>query len=208
MMTHQRWRTFVIEDHPLMRDALVHMVTKEPDFEVVGKEVPSDLGVLEAARPDLVLLDVQLTDPYPDGFAVLKKIRVRYPGWKVVIFSAHEMYREGAAKLGAHAFVIKTEPPATILAILRRVMRGEPGPAEDNGDPEAMAKVMSLTKAEAKVGYLLAVEGLSVDEIAQRLGIVSYTVRDHKKNLFAKLGVHTIANAVRVLLAGGIRWPT
>jgi DNA-binding NarL/FixJ family response regulator len=83
-------RILVVDDHPIVRDGLVAILTTQPDFEVVG-EAPNGAEAVERARllnPDLMLLDLEM--PGMDGVEVIRRLREAMPEIRVIVFTAFD----------------------------------------------------------------------------------------------------------------------
>src|SRR6478609_6386697 len=78
---------FIVDDHPIVRQGLALLINREPDLAVCGdaEEAATALRLIEATRPDLVVVDISLNGP--DGLDLLKDIRTRYPALPVLILS-------------------------------------------------------------------------------------------------------------------------
>ncbi len=193
-----RTTLFVIDDHPLVREALNMLADSADDLRVVGSSESASAAIepLQRLSPDLVLLDIDLG--HEDGLEWLPRVAAAAPGARILILTAlREPARdEEALRAGARGLVLKSAPPGTLLQAIRGVATGAlwfdtsalgrahaPGAPASNG-----AKGSSLTAREREIVSLIA-EGLRNDEIARRLGITPKTVKNHLTALFEKVGV-------------------
>src|SRR4051794_30767846 len=121
-----RRRIFLVDDHPIVQQALADMLNHEPDFEVCGttKNARLALDMIEKLRPDLVILDLVLQGA--NGIEVLKDIRVRYPKQLVLMLSMHDesVYAFRALRAGAAGYIMKAEATEKLLSAVRLVMEG------------------------------------------------------------------------------------
>src|SRR5436305_11949307 len=99
---------FIVDDHPIVRQGLALLINREPDLAVCGdaEEAGSALQLIEAMRPDLVVVDLSLNGP--DGIDLLKNIRARYPDLPVLILSMLDelLYAERALRAAAHGYIM------------------------------------------------------------------------------------------------------
>jgi DNA-binding NarL/FixJ family response regulator len=191
---------FVIDDHPLVREALNMLADAAGDLRVVGGSESASAAIepLQRLSPDLVLLDIDLG--HEDGLEWLPRVAAAAPGARILILTAlREPARdEEALRAGARGLVLKSAPPETLLQAIRGVATGAlwfdtsalahahaQGASTSSG---GKGKGSSLTAREREIVSLIA-EGLRNDEIARRLGITPKTVKNHLTALFEKVGV-------------------
>src|SRR5277367_3984824 len=95
---------FIVDDHPIVRQGLALLINREPDLAVCGdaEEANSALRLIEAMKPDLVVVDISLSGP--DGLDLLKSIRTSSPGLPVLMLSMldESLYAERALRAGAN----------------------------------------------------------------------------------------------------------
>jgi DNA-binding NarL/FixJ family response regulator len=216
-MARRPYRVFIVEDAPLTLDALKEVIGRCRDLVCVGASstVLEDLVPLRQARADILLLDIMLPYPYPRGFDVLARVRRELPEVRVVAYSAQRQLIKSAVALGASGVLDKDAPPEELIATLLKVGDGEQSfPASilpcTPCDPAAIQRVSRLTKRQREVGSLMANGTTSTTAIAEALGLAATTVGDFKKQMYETLEVHNDANAVRILIMGGILitdWP-
>lgn len=117
-------RVFLVEDSPLLRERLEKMLAAIPGAENVGHAPSADSAIagIEATRPDVVVLDIQLERG--TGFDVLRAVRPKQPqiAFYVLTNFAHDGYRRMAEKLGARGFFDKSKEIEALQAALRATM--------------------------------------------------------------------------------------
>jgi DNA-binding NarL/FixJ family response regulator len=204
----------VVDDHPLFAEALGARLSREPDLAVLTPATGSrQARATLAVNPvDVVLLDVVLGDE--SGLDLLDEIRDRHPAARAVMLTATGTVDAAvtAVRRGALAWVPKTTSPEELVAVIRGVLRGEA-----HIPPELLGGVLrelsgavpggplaGMTAREREILQCL-VDGLSRTEIAGRLYLSVNTVRTHTQNLFGKLGVHSVLEAVAVAMHAGMR---
>jgi DNA-binding NarL/FixJ family response regulator len=181
---------FLVDDHALFREGLRHLF-RDLDASVRVTEAAGARQALELLRArddlDLVLLDLALPDARP--FEVLEASRRLQPQVPVVVVSASQdrFEIERAMALGAQAYVFKSSSSATMLAAVRRVLKGEIVAPDIAGEPAA-AREAPLTERQIEVLRLLA-RGLSNKEIGDQLGLAENTIKIHLGHIYRTLGV-------------------
>ena len=161
------------------------------------------IELVDALRPDLVLLDLRLPDM--TGIDVGKEILARAPEVRVIALSATEEPSTVRAlrRAGFHGFLPKTTRVDHVIAVARSTHRAgvwpsTPAPRQREADRRTPR---GLTPRENEVLDLL-IEGCSAPQIATRLGIATNTARSHIQNILAKLQVHTRLEAIAVATGG------
>jgi DNA-binding NarL/FixJ family response regulator len=211
-----RVRVMVVDDHPMWRDAV------ERDLEQAGLDVVAvaadgreALARFPAARPDVVVLDLQI--PEPDGVQVTAEVVQQDPSVRVLILSASGEHADvlSAVKAGATGYLVKSASREELLTAVRRVAVGDPvftpglaglvlgefqrisdAPAADPSEPR-------LTDRETEVLKLVA-KGLSYRQIADRLVLSHRTVQNHVQNTLRKLQMHNRVELTRYAIEHGL----
>ncbi|EWM67695.1 DNA-binding response regulator [Micromonospora chalcea] len=210
-------RVMVVDDHPMWREGVARDLT-EAGHQVVATsgEGRQAVRVAAAARPDLVVLDLQLPDI--SGVEVIRGLRAALPEVRVLMLSASGEPQGvlDAVKAGATGYLVKSAAPAEFLDAVRRTAAGEPvftpglaglvlgeyrrlaaaPPAPDDDAPR-------LTERETEVLRLVA-KGLSYKQIADRLGLSHRTVQNHVQNTLGKLQLHNRVELTRYAIERGL----
>lgn len=201
---------FVVDDHPIVRHALVQLIDAQDDLRVAGEghDVFQSLEKIRDIRPDVCVVDIGLGQS--SGLDLVRILGVEHPEIGILIISAFDeaLYAERALRLGARGFVMKHEPPGVLMDAIRRVAEGAvyvsaqvaDGLLERMGAGRADAveelPLSRLTDRELEVFRLLG-SGRSVREIAATLSIRVKTVESHREHLKAKLGLRSSAELLR-----------
>jgi len=208
---------YLVDDQAMIRGALRSLLSKHPDFEVVGE---SDDGrkaaeVVAELCPDVMLLDI--TMPGISGLDTIPLIRAASPSTKIVMLTHHEgeSFVEHALKAGAEGYLSKDSDPAELFLALKAVSRGDPyvSPRVAKGivqrarsvrEPDTSStRVDGLTPREREIFQLLAI-GKANKEIAFQLEISLSTVKKHRENLQRKLDCHSAAELARMAIREGL----
>ncbi|HRW72728.1 response regulator transcription factor [Ottowia sp.] len=179
---------YVIDDHPLMREAIVMVLRRvRPGSEVVELSQLSDLDrvVAKNSPPELFCLDLKLPDTV--GISGVKLLKGQYPHVPLAVISATPAadVEEWCTEAGADVYVEKSAGASEIALALRAMLQTDTefGEAEEGAAPDT-----KLSKRQKQLIVMLD-EGLSNREIAERLGISEHTVKVHLWRLFRRLGV-------------------
>jgi two-component system nitrate/nitrite response regulator NarL len=204
-------RVALVDDHPVVRHGLRLVLAGAPGFEVVGDAgtEAAALDLVEATRPDVLLLDLTLADE--DGIRLLRAVRSRFPEVRIVILTMHrdsETVRQALAS-GAAGYLVKGAESDDLFEAIRAVSRGErylhssvTGAIVD--DSIRWHKAGSgLSPREREILGLIA-SGRSPADVAWRLGISVHTVRRHIANLSDKLGIHGMSGLTRYAIQNGL----
>ena len=193
---------YVIDDHPLMRDAITMLVHRvRPGLKVVS--VPK-LNVLDSTverqgLPELFCLDLKLPDTL--GLSGLHSIKARYPNIPLVIVTGSEAsdYEAACLEAGADLFLEKASNPNVIIEGLRSLL-----PADETVDTaDAAAPVPTKLSKRQKQLILMLDQGLSNRDIAEKLSISEHTVKVHFWRLFRRLGVNSRTQALHFARTNG-----
>src|SRR5215470_13339696 len=119
-------RVLVVDDHPIVRQGLVGVLSDEADLEVVGETGSGREAIALAARlrPDVVLLDLEM--PELDGVAAIPQLRAVYPAVEVLVFTAYDTDERvlGAVRAGARGYLLKGASAEEITRGIRTDVAG------------------------------------------------------------------------------------
>jgi len=204
-------KTIIVDDHKLFRMTLNMALTSCPDITVVG-EAGSGAALfrlLETASADMVLLDVVLPDM--SGIEIARRLRCDYPALKILAISAEKTGETVRPLLdaGIDGFISKEAGEVDeIVRAMRLITDGEEYFGKDIStiiyeiyvSKKHTADITpKLTDRELEI-ILLCRDGLQSKEIADRLGITTFTVNTHKNNIFKKLGINTTVEMIQYAL--------
>src|SRR3954447_22238922 len=209
-------RVMVVDDHPLCRDAVERdLAAAGLDVVAVAADGREALARVPAARPDVVVLDLQI--PPPDGVAVTAEVVRQDPAVKVLVLSASGEQADvlAAVKAGATGYLVKSASREELLTAVRRVAQGDPVFTAGLAGlvlgefrriahaPSSGAVEPGLTDRETEVLKMVA-KGLSYRQIADRLVLSHRTVQNHVQNTLRKLQMHNRVELTRYAIEQGL----
>jgi DNA-binding NarL/FixJ family response regulator len=206
MKDEQKIRVLVADDHFIVRIGLLSVINTEPDMHVVGEAADGSQAVelFVKSNPDVVLMDLRM--PVKDGIEATKEIRFRRPDARILMLTTFDgdtdIHR--AIQAGAQGYVLKSSTGEKLIPAVRAVAAGEKWIPREVANRLASRKLFEeLTPRELQVLQQMA-KGLANKEIGDVLDITGHTVKDHLKNILAKLRVADRTEAVTVALQRGI----
>ena len=193
-------KIFIVDDHPVMRLGLGHLIASTEDLEVCGEAGSADEtieAVKNGGEVDLFIIDVSLPDR--NGLELLKELRSGQPELKCLIISSHDedVYAERVLRSGGRGYVMKNRAPEQLIDAIHQVLGGGIFLSQDMtrqmmetfaGGNTTGSTVSSLTDRELEV-YRAIGEGKGSREIAELLGISVRTVDAHRTHINNTLGL-------------------
>jgi len=207
-------KILIADDHPVVREGLNAMLSRETDFKVVGeaKDGADAVNKVAELKPDVVLMDLRM--PEMDGVEAMRRIREADPQVKFIILTTYsdDDYIFSGIEAGARAYLLKDAPRDELFKAIRSVHRGE-----SLIQPVVASKLLDrfsqlsrrapsgeeLSERELEVLCLMA-KGAANKEISAELNIAQSTVKTHITNIFQKLGVNDRTEAVTQAIKRGI----
>jgi DNA-binding NarL/FixJ family response regulator len=202
-------RILIVDDHPVVRHGIVSLLSNHADFEVVGEadNVQSAVALVEQQLPDIVLLDVRLTDE--SGLDLLTQLRDR--NTKVLVLTSFDdpEHVRVALQGGAFGFILKNVSDDMLCGAIRTIYQGgrvlsahitdqmlQQMVATEDG-PNANESV--FTTEEMRIIRLL-VNGASNDQMAADLYMSIASIKRKLRIIFTKLNVQNRAQAAAVIV--------
>jgi DNA-binding NarL/FixJ family response regulator len=207
----RRVRVLVVDDHPLVRQGLEHLINQSSDLEACAQASDCDeaLAALDQTNPDVAVIDLSLAGD--NGLDLIRELGKRCPGLPVLVLSMldESVYADRALRAGARGYIMKGEETDEVLDAIRRVTAGEqylskrlganPSLGLPGRGPEALLE--RLSDREFQVFELIG-RGLATRGIAKNLGVSVKTVETHRYRIKEKLGLGSANEVVHF----AIRW--
>ena len=209
-------RIVLADDHRIVRDGLCALLARERDIELIG-QADDGLGAVRLARelrPDIVVTDVSM--PGLNGVEATRRIRADEPSVRVLCLSVHAESRMVLAVLeaGASGYVLKDCSYDELALAIRKAMSDQihlsaelvglvVKEVRSRGQPPSAGSTAALTPREREMVQLLS-EGLSTQQIADRLHVSIKTVATHREHVMQKLDISSLAELTRYALCEGL----
>ncbi len=210
-------RVLLVDDHAIVREGVKMILAKEPDFEVVGEaqDGRQALELVERMKPNVVVMDISM--PEMGGIEATQQVKERYAGVNVIALTMHEdeSYVFKLLRAGASGYVLKRAAAQDLVQAVRAAAKGEaflyPSVARKVVEDylkrveagEERERYDGLTEREKEILTHIA-EGLSNQQIAQKLYISIKTVQTHRAHILEKLGLHDRTELVRYAIRKGL----
>ena len=205
-------RVVLVEDHPMFREQLTQLISKEPSMMVCGcaDNIQDALRLIEAEKPDVAIVDLTLKGP--SGLELIKNLKAKELETPILVLSMHDesLYAERVLKAGARGYITKNEVSKEVMTAIYAVLRGEiylpariasrilesvaVGRKNENG-------VGQLTDRELEVFEMIG-RGRSTREISDCLHLGISTVDTYRARIKAKLNLENSSQ----LHHEAIRW--
>lgn len=195
----------IADDHAMIRQGIRQMLSSA-GIDVVAEAADGleAIAQVRSHKPALLILDIAM--PYARGIEVFGEARRWSPGTKIAVFSGMTstgLLRE-LAEAGAEAIFLKREELTPFTDAIPKILEGDrilgPGVTEL---VEASENAASLTAREQQILSLVA-QGLNNREIAERLGVSTKTVDNHRTNLMRKVEAHSVAELLAYAVREGL----
>jgi DNA-binding NarL/FixJ family response regulator len=209
-----RKKVLVVDDHPMTRDGIVHLINKQQDMEVCGEAANPAEALVEIPKcnPDLVLTDI--TMPGRSGVEFVKDALALRGGLNFLILSMHDelVYAERMLRAGARGYIMKEAGGEKLLAAIRHVLGGQVYVSERMSAMmlDAMtgrrprgshSPIEKLSNREFEIFQLIG-QGKSSRDIAGLLHLSPKTVDVHRGHIKEKLELNDATSLVR----HAVRW--
>jgi two-component system, NarL family, response regulator NreC len=204
----QHIRVIVADDHTILREGLVAILSSDPEVQVVAhtSDGPATLEKAIALQPDVLVIDISM--PHMSGIEVVRRVRQESPRTRALVLTMHEEeeYVVHAVHAGAYGFLLKDSASRELLSAVRDLAAGRKhfGTHAAHVLAQQMTRpnvpvddpYRDLTAREREVFHLI-IEGLTTKEVARRLDISVRTAENHRNHILSKLDVRNTAGLIR-----------
>jgi DNA-binding NarL/FixJ family response regulator len=196
-------KLFIVDDHYMVIEGIHALLQKEKDIEWMGHatNAASCLAFLQQQIPDIILMDINLPDI--SGIDLCKEVKEKYPGVFVIGLSTfnQQSFIQKMMENGASGYLLKNATREELIEAIHTVVKGKQFLSFDAATalrkPDTETSIPVITRREKEILELIA-DGMTNNEIAQKLFISSTTVDSHRKNLLAKFEAKNTASLIRM----------
>jgi DNA-binding NarL/FixJ family response regulator len=203
-------KALIVEDHPIVSDSLTNLI-KSSDLELECHHVTTahdGLAWLNGNKSEIILLDINLPDM--SGIEFCRIAKSRHADLKILAITSIEQRHvvDQMLAAGADGFILKSSDTTEILEAITQIISGNQYISKSvadllKGKLPSNSDLPLLTRREVEVLKLIA-DGLTNQEIADKLFISSWTVDSHRKNLLLKFNAKNTAILVKTAVTSGI----
>jgi DNA-binding NarL/FixJ family response regulator len=199
-------RILIADDHPIFREGLVELLTRQKDMSVIGEARNGEevCELYDKLSPDILLLDLRM--PEKDGLEVIKDLMSRPLKPRILVMTTYQAAEDIRLALtaGAKGYLLKEAEPAQLWDTVRRVFAGELVlPAGVSDKLSASFGEPALSQREMQVLRELC-SGDSNKEIAQKIYLCESSVKFHVRNVYKKLGAAGRTAAIAIAARRGL----
>jgi len=197
----KRHSVLLVDDHPLIREAMAQLISLEDDLEVCcqADNYRDALKLIEKHHPDVALVDITLKDA--SGLELIPEILSRSPETRILVLSMHDecLYAERCLEAGALGYVMKNVSPDKVIAGIRAILAGTVFMSEALKD-QMVQRMVGKTQKQVKTGMGILTNrelevfraigrGLTTSEIAVALHLSGKTVQTYREHIKTKLNL-------------------
>ena len=195
-------KVFIVDDHYMVVEGIRSLLQNEKAIEWTGhaSNAASCLAFLQQQLPDVILMDISMPDK--SGIDLCKEVREKYPSVFVIGLSTfnQQSFIQKMINNGASGYVLKNATQEELLEAIHAVAAGKIFLSDEAAlslRKNTPGEMPIITRREKEILENIA-NGLTNNEIAQKLFISIATVDTHRKNLLAKFDVKNTALLVRM----------
>jgi DNA-binding NarL/FixJ family response regulator len=202
----------LVDDHAVVREGYKRLLERRGDITVIGEAANATAAYEQFCKlaPQVVVMDIAL--PGVSGIDAMTRILAREPETRVLMFSMYEeaIFANRALRAGACGYVTKASAPNVLVEAVHAITHGKRYISADIAQKLALRNVVSDTDANGGLSarefevLRLLVQGLSVRDIAQSMGLNPKTVANHQSAIKQKLGADTAVQLVRIAESLGL----
>lgn len=198
-------KLFIVDDHYMVIEGIHSLLQHESNIDWMGHagNAASCMAFLNQQQPDIILMDINLPDT--SGIDLCKTVKEKYPAIYIIALSTfnQQSFIEKMMNNGASGYVIKNATQQELMEAINNVAKGKQFLSFDAAlairKQEKHSDVPLVTRREKEVLELIA-DGMTNNEIAQKLFISITTVDTHRKNLLTKFGSRNTASLIKTAM--------
>jgi len=202
-------KVLIVDDHPVVREALAIRISQQPDLEVCGEadDVTQALKLVESLAPDVAVIDISLKTG--SGIDLIQRIKARNPSVRMLVWSMYDdsLYAERALYAGAMGYLNKENATGRIVDAIRDILAGKVYLSEDMsaqllrnavGGHQNLGRnaTATLSNRELEVFQLIG-NGFTTAQIASNLHLSVKTIETHRQRIKVKLNLTNTAELAR-----------
>jgi DNA-binding NarL/FixJ family response regulator len=195
-------KIFIVDDHYVVIEGIRSLLQNEKDIEWMGHAMTAEscMAFLSKQQPDVILMDINLRES--TGIDLCKEVKEKYPSVFIIGLSTfnQQSFIQKMMDNGASGYVLKNVTQEELVLALQTVIKGKIYLSDEAATTlrkKSNEDVPVLTRREKEVLELIA-EGMTNNEIAEKLFISVTTVDTHRKNLLSKLEAKNVASMIKI----------
>jgi two-component system response regulator NreC len=217
-------RLMLVDDHQVVRTGLKSFLQTQPDLEVIAEANNGQEAITIAleTRPDIVIMDISM--PEMDGLEATRRLKEQWPQVVVLALTVHEdkLYFMKMLEAGASGYLTKQAASDELIQAIHTVANGhiylQPAlarwlledyqnlvevPATGKPEEETAVGLEALSDREREVLEMVG-QGLSNNEIGEKLGLSHKTIARHRERIMSKLNMHSRTELVKFAIRSGL----
>jgi DNA-binding NarL/FixJ family response regulator len=202
-------KILIVDDHPLVRQGLMGLLSTQPDFEVCGEAngIADARFQADSQKPDVAIIDLTLEDG--SGIELIKYLSETHPEMKLLVLTMHDelVFAERALRAGAMGYVNKQEVSRTIVKAIRDILEGKMylsrratermvQLAVGSKGRQGMSPIERLTDRELEIFQMIG-QGLTTRQIAAKLGLSPKTIDAHRERIKQRLELKNVTELTK-----------
>lgn len=208
-------RIIIADDHQLFREGLANLLAESKDIEIIA-QAENGIEAINKTKeldPDIIIMDIGM--PVMDGVEATRQLLIELPKTKVIALSMHadKQYIKGMFDAGAAGYLFKNCAYDELIKAIRTVYSGKKYLSEKiteimiqdylSKEENITVNNSELTDRESEILKLLA-EGVSINDISDKLFVSIKTIGTHKQHILEKLNLKSTTDIVKYAIKKGI----
>ena len=201
----------ITDDHPLLSEGLRNILSHQSNLQVVDCYTSAQQlqEALKSTEIDILLLDINLSNT--NSIVLIKPIKKKYPAMHIIMLSVHNEYAviNSCLEEGASGYIQKNASVDEILEGINSIFDGKKFLSSQTKnvlskkEKDGLNTIPKLTRREKEI-MIEAAQGLTTQQIAEKLFISTHTVDSHRKNLIEKFKTSNLSSAITTAIEYGL----